>query len=68
MAGSRSRSVGTVVAEIRMIRILYNGALLVLEGPDDIKFWKTRADVRPSHPRCRLVEAGGKLTVTQALS
>ena len=54
-----SRNVGDVVAEMLMSRSAFGGSLLVLEGDEDAKFWKTRIT---GPAACQLVLAGNKRT------
>ena len=49
---------GTLVAEIRMNRMSHDGAFLLVEGKDDIRFWRSR-----HHTSCELVDGEGKLNV-----
>lgn len=60
-----SRNVGDVVAELLMSRSAFSGSLLVLEGDDDVKFWKART---PGHRECQFVIAGSKPTVSGAVA
>ncbi len=50
--------------EMLMSRTAFNGSLLVLEGDDDICFWKPRA---VSLSECQFVLAGSKPTVVNAV-
>ena len=59
-----SRTIGDVVAEILMSRSAFSGSLLVLEGDDDIKFWRPRS---LGHKDCQFVLAGSKPTVLGAV-
>lgn len=59
-----TRTPGDVVSEILMSRSAFAGSFLVLEGVDDVKFWKTRAVPRND---CQFVMAGSKTTVTEAI-
>ena len=54
-----SRTIGDVTAEMLMSRSAFDGSLLVLEGDEDAKFWKTRTT---SSAACQLVLAGSKRT------
>ncbi|MCS6840105.1 MAG: DUF4435 domain-containing protein [Roseiflexus sp.] len=56
-----SRTTGDVVAEILMTQTVSRGSILVVEGEDDVQFWKTRADKE------RIVVAGGKQNLVSAL-
>ena len=49
---------GTLVAEIKMGRMSHDGAFLIVEGKDDIRFWTPRR-----HVGCELVDGEGKLNV-----
>ena len=49
---------GTLVAEIKMGRMSHNGAFLIVEGKDDIRFWTPRR-----HVGCELVDGEGKQNV-----
>jgi len=55
---------GEVVAEILMTRQAHRGAFLVLEGPDDSRFWESRV----SASQCEIVIGGCKTTVVRAVS
>lgn len=48
--------------EIEMNRQMHAGAFLVLEGKDDLRFWRAR-----HHERCELVDGEGKPNVVHAL-
>lgn len=48
----------TLVNEIKMHRMSHNGAFLIVEGADDIRFWRSR-----HHLDCELVEGEGKKNV-----
>lgn len=48
--------------EIALLRDVHAGAFLVLEGKDDVCFWRQRC-----HRRCELVDGEGKLNVTGTL-
>jgi len=50
---------GEVEAEILMTRQAFAGAFLVLEGPDDSRFWSSRLVAN----QCEIVIAGGKPAV-----
>jgi len=58
-----TRTVGDVVAELRMSRSNFPGTLLVLEGPSDSKFWYPRT----ISDECQIVIGGSKPTVTGAV-
>ena len=47
-----------VVAEIKMRRTQHAGSFLVLEGLDDLRFWRSRCD-----GDCRLIDGRGKKNV-----
>lgn len=51
-----------IVAEIKMRRTQYDGSFLVVEGKDDLRFWKPRR-----HGDCRLIDGGGKNNVVRSL-
>ena len=53
---------GTLVAEIRMTRTLHDGAFLVVEGADDVRFWRTRR-----HEKCELIDGEGKPNVVESI-
>ena len=48
----------TLVAEIKMNRMVHEGAFLVVEGADDFRFWKNW-----KNPDCDLIDGGGKHNV-----
>jgi hypothetical protein len=50
------REPGDVEAEIRMMRQAFEGSILVVEGDDDSRFWKSRTH----RDRCDIVIAYGK--------
>ena len=56
------KSPGTLVAEIKMSRMSHDGAFLLLEGKDDIRFWRSRR-----HSNCELVDGEGKPNVVGAI-
>ena len=56
------KSPGTLVAEIKMSRMSHDGAFLLLEGKDDIRFWQSRR-----HSNCELVDGEGKPNVVGAI-
>lgn len=60
-----SRTIGDVVAEILMSRSAFAGSLLILEGDDDIRFWRPRSR---GHRECQFVLAGSKSTVLGAIA
>ena len=49
---------GTLAAEIKMTRANHRGSFLVVEGADDVKFWRPRR-----HVDCDLVDGEGKQNV-----
>ena len=53
---------GHVVAEVKMRRTLHAGSFLVLEGSDDLRFWRTRC-----HDSCSLIDGNGKKNVVIGL-
>ena len=56
------KSPGDLVAELRMNRMSHDGAFLLLEGKDDVRFWQSRR-----HSNCELVDGEGKLNVVGAV-
>ena len=56
------KSPGTLVTEIKMSRMSHDGAFLLLEGKDDIRFWRSRR-----HSNCELVDGEGKPNVVEAI-
>lgn len=52
------QSPGILVAEIEMTRAQQHGSILIVEGPDDTRFWRRRV-----HAECELVEGYGKKNV-----
>ena len=57
------KSPRTIVSEVKMIRMVHDGGVLVVEGADDMRFWRTR-----KHSSCELVEAEGKPNVVESLA
>ena len=53
---------GSIAAEIKMTRTIHGGALLLVEGVNDVRFWKTRR-----HDTCQVVEGEGKKNVVGAI-
>ena len=55
-----NKTPGTLVAEIKMNRMSHDGAFLIVEGNDDVRFWTP-----PSrrHADCELVDGEGKQNV-----
>ena len=51
---------GTLVAEIKMGRMSHEGAFLLVEGKDDIRFWTPTSR---RHTDCELVDGEGKRNV-----
>ena len=56
------KSPGTLVAEIKMLRASHDGAFLIVEGKDDVRFWRSRR-----HADCDLVDGEGKQNVVGAV-
>ena len=56
------KSPGTLVAEIKMSRMSHDGAFLLVEGKDDIRFWKSRLN-----SGCKLIDGEGKPNVIGAV-
>jgi Protein of unknown function (DUF4435) len=59
MSLSALKGPGEVVAEAIMTRMGFAGTLLIVEGPDDSRFFRARID----NDACDLIIAGGKLAV-----
>ena len=53
---------GTLVAEIKMTRTDHQGAILLVEGKDDLRFWQTWR-----HSDCDLIDGEGKLNVVGSI-
>ena len=53
---------GSIAAEIKMTRMDHDGAFLVVEGANDIRFWSTK-----KHRACELVDGEGKANVVGAV-
>ena len=53
---------GTLVAEIKMTRTDHQGAILLLEGKDDLRFWQTWR-----HSDCDLIDGEGKPNVVGSI-
>ena len=53
---------GGLVAEIKMRRTQHGGSFLVVEGNDDMRFWKPH-----SHNSCRRINGGGKNNAVRGL-
>ena len=49
---------GMIATELKMRRLLHNGSFLILEGVDDLRFWRRR-----KHVECELVDGEGKPNV-----
>ena len=49
---------GSLAAEVKMTRMVHHGALLVVEGISDSRFWQPRC-----HSTCELVDGEGKSNV-----
>ena len=58
-----NKTSGTLVAEVKMSRMSHDGAFLVVEGRDDVRFWRTRR-----HASCELVDGEGKKNVLGCIS
>lgn len=56
------KSPGTLVAEIKMLRASHDGAFLIVEGKDDVRFWRSRR-----HANCDLIDGEGKQNVIGAV-
>ena len=52
----------TLVAEIKMTRMVHEGAFLVVEGTDDLRFWRNWRN-----PDCELIDGGGKMNVVECV-
>ena len=59
---SGHRDPGSIAAEIKMIRMVHDGACLLVEGVSDVRFWGTRL-----HNNCELVDGEGKENVIGAV-
>ena len=55
---NRFKDPGTLAAEIKMTRVNHSGAVMVVEGVSDIRFWSPR-----KHEQCELVDGEGKNNV-----
>ena len=53
---------GSIAAEIKMMRMVHDGAFLVVEGLNDLRFWRPRR-----HDTCELVDGEGKSNVVGAV-
>ena len=53
---------GSIAAEIKMTRMVHDGAFLMLEGVSDVRFWCTRR-----HDDCEVVNGEGKGNVVGAV-
>ncbi|SMF96296.1 Protein of unknown function [Methylomagnum ishizawai] len=58
-----SKTAGEIETEILMTRQVHKGSFLLVEGPDDSKFWKTRI----SDEECQIVLAEGKNNLLGAI-
>jgi len=56
-----SRSVGDVLAELKMARTAFRGTLLVVEGTSDSLFWRARIQ----NANCQITISGGKTTAVK---
>ena len=56
------KNAGVIVAEVEMERRVRDCAVLVVEGPDDIRFWDSR-----KYSECELVDGEGKPNVVEAV-
>ena len=54
---------GILAAEVKMTRESHEGAFLIVEGKDDIRFWRPRR-----HEECELVDGEGKLNVVGCIT
>ena len=54
---------GTLAAEIKMTRANHSGAFLIVEGVNDVRFWKPRR-----HVSCELVDGEGKKNVVGVIN
>ena len=52
----------SIAAEIKMTRMVHEDAFLVVEGVNDVRFWRTRR-----HDTCELVDGEGKPNVVGAV-
>ena len=57
-----NKSPGTLIAEIKMLRMSNDGAFLIVEGKDDVRFWLSRR-----HATCDLIDGEGKQNVIGAV-
>ena len=62
MALKGHKTPGTLVAEVKMRRTLHRSAFLVVEGADDVRFWKGRR-----HADCVVMDAEGKSNVVRGI-
>ncbi len=58
------KDAGALEAEVRMTRSVHSGAILIVEGPDDARFWGGLVDTGA----CELVIAEGKVNATGAIT
>jgi hypothetical protein len=61
---SWTREPGQIEAEVLMHRQVHPGSFLIIEGPEDYRFWERRVARSPS---CELVIGGGKSAVEEAV-
>ncbi len=57
------KDAGEVVSEVLMTRLAHRGSFLLLEGPDDSRFWEPRV----LEQRCEIVIGGCKRSVVSAV-
>ena len=57
-----NKTPGTLVAEVKMTRMSHDGALLIVEGKNDMRFWVPRC-----HTSCGLVDGEGKQNVIRGI-
>ncbi|MFZ4699692.1 MAG: DUF4435 domain-containing protein [Candidatus Methylumidiphilus sp.] len=58
-----AKTPGIIANEIIMSRVLFEGSFLLVEGPDDYKFWQTRI----CDGRCELIVTEGKSNLLGAI-
>ena len=56
------KDAGTLVAEIKMTRTNHKGTILLVEGKDDLRFWRTW-----QHSDCDLIDGEGKPNVVGSI-
>ena len=59
---SGHKNPGSIVAEIKMMQMVHDGAFLLVEGVSDARFWRPRR-----HHSCELVNGEGKPNVVGAV-